>query len=205
MAPNNRIVTVYGRLSYAHLNTPHAPNDQAEPKYSATLLIDKNDTDALKAVNQAITAAVEEGVNRRTFTQPIDPNHTKYPPLRDGDTPNDSGEPRGAEFAGHYFIAAKNKKQPIVVNANRQPIIDPDDVYSGCYVNMAVEFYAYSTSGNKGISASLIGVQKVKDGDRLGAEPPKAEDVFGVINGAANTGNSPWATPGAEHNNSLGF
>lgn len=200
MAINPRTVTIYGRLSYAHLNTPHAPNAQAEPKYSATLLIDKNDTDTLKAVSQAITAAVEEGVNRRTFNQPIDPNHTKYPPLRDGDTPNDSGEPRGQEFAGHYFIAAKNKNQPIVVDTQRQPIINPDDVYSGCYVNMAVEFYAYSNSGNKGISASLIGVQKVKDGDRLGAEPPKAEDVFGVVN-SNTTSNSPWSTPGAN----LGF
>ena len=75
----------------------------------------------------------------------------------------------------------------MVVNAQRQPIIDPDDVYSGCYVNMAVEFYAYSNSGNKGIGASLIGVQKVKDGDRLGGEPPKAEDVFGVVGGQTPT------------------
>lgn len=200
MAINPRTITIYGRLSYAHLNTPHAPNDQAEPKYSATLLINKTNTDALQAINTAIKAAVDDGVNRRTFNQPIDPNHTKYPPLRDGDTPNDSGEPRGQEFAGHYFIAAKNKKQPIVVDTQRQPIIDPDEVYSGCYVNMAVEFYAYSNSGNKGISASLIGVQKVKDGDRLGAEPPKAEDVFGVVN-SNNTSNSPWSTPGAD----LGF
>lgn len=187
MALSPRTVTVYGRLSYAHLNEPHAPNDQAEPKYSASLLVEKTDTDAIKAINAAIKAAVDEGVTRRTFTQPIDPAHTKYPPLRDGDQPNDSGEPRGEEFQGHWFIAAKNKKQPMVVNAQRQPVIDPDDVYSGCYVNMAVEFYAYSNSGNKGIGASLIGVQKVKDGDRLGGEPPKAEEVFGVVGGQTPT------------------
>ena len=205
MAINQRTVTIYGRLSYAHLNTPHAPNDQAEPKYSATLLIDKTNTDAINAVNQAITAAVDDGVTRRVFNQPIDPTHTKYPPLRDGDAPNDSGEPRGQEFAGHYFIAAKNKKQPIVVNAQRQKIIDPDEVYSGCYVNMAIEFYGYSNSGNKGIAANLIGVQKVKDGERLGVEPPKAEDVFGVVNGNNATGtDSPWSTPGADTQN-LGF
>ena len=182
MALSPRTVTVYGRLSYAHLNTPHAPNEQAEPKYSATLLVEKTNTQAIEAIQAAIKAAVDDGVTRRIFTQAIDPTHTKYPPLRDGDTPNDSGEARGEEFQGHWFIAAKNKNQPIVVNAQRQPVIDPDDVYSGCYVNMAVEFYAYSNSGNKGISASLIGVQKVKDGDRLGGEPPKAEDVFGIVN-----------------------
>ncbi|WP_312099035.1 DUF2815 family protein [Corynebacterium dentalis] len=190
MSLSPRVVTVYGRLSYAHLNTPHAPNDQAEAKYSATLLIDKNDHEAISAVTAAIKAAVDDGVSRNTFTQPIDPTHTKYPPLRDGDAPNDSGEPRGQEFAGHAFIAAKNKKQPMVVNAQRQPVLDPDEVYSGCYVNMAVEFYAYSNSGNKGIGASLIGVQKVKDGDRLGGEPPKAEDVFSAI------GNQPASSGG---------
>lgn len=188
MALTNRDVTAYGRLSYAHLFTPHAPNEQAAPKYSATLLIPKSDTATLQRIQAAIQAAVQDGVDRKVFKQAIDPAHTKYPPLRDGDLPNDSGEPRGPEFAGHYFIAAKApvKRKPFVVDGNVQPIIDETEIYSGAYVNMAVQFFAYENSGNKGVSASLVGVQKVKDGERLGGPLTEAEDVFSALgNGGA--------------------
>lgn len=203
MALSNRDVTIYGRLSYAHLFTPHAANEQAEPKYSATLLIPKSDTETIQRAQAAIQAAVQDAVERGTFKQPIDPAHTKYPPLRDGDLPNDSGEPRGPEFAGHWFIAAKasTKRKPFVVDGNRNLILDESEVYSGCYVNIAVQFYGYSNSGNKGISASLIGVQKVKDGERLGGPALEAEDVFGVIGNPAPT--QAQQSAGAQPN--LGF
>lgn len=183
MAKSNRDVTAAGRLSYPNLFTPRAANDQAAPKYSATLLISKTDTATIQRVQAAIDAAVQDGVERHVFKQPIDPAHSKYPPLRDGDLPNDSGEPRGPEFAGHWFIAAKagTQRKPFVVDQQLQPIIDENDIYAGCYVNMAVQFFAYENSGNKGISAALVGVQFAKDGERLGGPALEAEDVFGVI------------------------
>lgn len=185
MATSNRDVTVHGRLSFAHLFTPQAPNEQAEPKYSATILIPKTDTDTIQRIQAAIQAAVQDGVERRVFKQPIDPTMTKYPPLRDGDSMTDSGEPRGPEFAGHYFIAAKApaKRRPFVVDGQLQPIIDENEIYSGAYCNFAIQFYAYENSGNKGISASLVGVQKVKDGERLGGPALEATDVFSALGG----------------------
>lgn len=185
MATTNRDVTIYGRLSFAHLFTPQAPNDQAEPKYSATILIPKTDTETIARVQAAIQAAVTDAVDRRTFKQPIDPAHTKYPPLRDGDSLTDSGEARGPEFAGHYFIAAKasTKRKPFVVDGALQPIIDESEIYSGAYCNFAIQFYGYENSGNKGISASLIGVQKAKDGERLGGPALEATDVFSTLGG----------------------
>lgn len=184
MAKTNRDVTAAGRLSYPNLFTPRQANEQAAPKYSATLLIPKTDTATIARVQAAIDAAVQDGVDRRVFKTAIDPAQSKYPPLRDGDKPNDSGEPRGPEFAGHWFISAKagTQRKPFVVDQQLQPIIDENDIYAGCYVNMAIQFYAYENSGNKGISAALVGVQFAKDGDRLGGPALEAEDVFGVIN-----------------------
>lgn len=191
MATTNRDVTVFGRLSFAHLFSPQAPNENAEPKYSATILIPKTDTDTITRVQAAIQAAVTDAVDRRTFKQPIDPAMTKYPPLRDGDSMTDSGEPRGPEFAGHWFIAAKasTKRKPFVVDGSLQPIIDESEIYSGAYCNFAIQFFGYENSGNKGISASLIGVQKVKDGERLGGPALEAADVFSALGGQVpNTG-----------------
>lgn len=189
MAKSNRDVTAAGRLSYPNLFTPRQANEQAAPKYSATLLIPKSDTTTVARVQAAIDAAVQDGVDRRVFKTAIDPAQSKFPPLRDGDKPNDSGEPRGPEFAGHWFISAKagTQRKPFVVDQQLQPIIDENDIYAGCYVNMAVQFFAYENSGNKGISAALVGVQFAKDGDRLGGPALEAEDVFGVIGGTDTT------------------
>ena len=104
---SNRAVKAKGRLSYPNLFTARAINDQGAPKYSATLLIPKSDTATVERVQAAIDAAVKDGVDRRIFKGAVDPSRSKYPPLRDGDSPKDDGTPRGDEFAGHWFIAAK--------------------------------------------------------------------------------------------------
>lgn len=194
---SNRAVKAKGRLSYPNLFTPRAINDQGDPKYSATLLIPKSDTDTVARVQAAIDAAVQDGVDRRIFKGAVDPSRSKYPPLRDGDSPKDDGTPRGDEFAGHWFISAKapgNKPRPSVVDANVQPVMDESEIYAGCYVNMFVEFYAYENSGNKGIAASLRGVQFVEDGERLGGEPLEAEDMFSALPGgtAASSNDDDW-------------
>ena len=197
MAISDRNVTVYGRLSYPDLFIPRAVAEDSDvKKYGATILIPKTDTDTIQRVQAAVQAAVTHGVDTGKFKQPIDPNHTKYPPLRDGDAPNANGEPRGPEFAGHWFIAAKasESKPPMVVDGQRQPIIDQTEVYAGCYVNVAVEFFPYShNTGGKGISCSLIGVQKAKDGEPLGCGKVEVDDVFGIV---PNTETPPAAPTG---------
>ena len=55
------------------------------------------------------------------------------------------------------------KKQNIIENLE-----DEEEMYSGCYVYASVNFYAYNTSGNKGIAAGLNNVLKVADGEPLG-------------------------------------
>ena len=70
--------------------------------------------------------------------------------------------------------------------------MDESEIYAGCYVNMFVEFYAYENSGNKGIAASLRGVQFVRDGERLGGEPLEAEDMFSVVGGGTAASSDDW-------------
>ena len=95
-------------------------------------------------------------------------------PVRDGDDPGDAGALSNAEqLQGHYFVNANNKfRQPHIIGAMGKPV-DPailtlDDVYSGAWYRVMLEFWYYDTAGNKGISTSLTAVMKVKDGDNLG-------------------------------------
>ena len=202
MALNNRTVVVQGRLSYAHLAKPHAPNDQAEPKYSVSVLIPKTDPN-IAAINTAIDAALQDGVTRGIWSTKPDSAAFRYPPLRDGDAPTDSGESRGQEYAGHAFISAKNKRPVFLRDAqnNEIPVMLADqELYSGCYANVALEFFAYSNSGNKGVTASLLGVQKVRDGEKLGEAGPSADDLFGAAPAAQPTGGfgQPAQAPAAQ-------
>jgi hypothetical protein len=55
-------------------------------------------------------------------------------------------------------------------------IIDPNEVYSGCYGRVSVTLYPYNTNGSKGIAYGLQNVQKLTDGDRLGGSSSAAAD-----------------------------
>ena len=57
------------------------------------------------------------------------------------------------------------------------PIMDREEVYSGCYCRFSVNFYPFSASGNNGVAVGLNNVQKVGDGERL-AGRSRAEDDF---------------------------
>ena len=46
-------------------------------------------------------------------------------------------------------------------------VTDPMMVYSGCYCNVSVNFYAFNANGNRGVAAGLGNIQFVKDGERL--------------------------------------
>jgi hypothetical protein len=46
-------------------------------------------------------------------------------------------------------------------------IADPNEIYSGCYVQAVLNLYAYNKNGNSGIGASLLGIRKIKDGEPL--------------------------------------
>ena len=107
--------------------------------------------------------------------------------VHDGDGPRPSdGQPFGPECKGHWVFTASCKadRPPFVVDAQVQKIINPADVYSGCYGNANVTFYAYNQAGKKGIGCGLNGIQKTRDGDPL-VSRVTAEEAFSAVAPAA--------------------
>lgn len=171
---DTKVITGTVRLSYAHVWEPKAIQDGQDEKYSACLLIPKSDTKTIENINRAIEAAKQAGISK--FGGQI-PKRLKTP-LRDGDT----DETRGGDedCAGCYFLNASAKTRPGIVDRNRQPILDSEEVYSGCYAIVSVNFYAFNTNGNKGIACGLNHIMKVRDGEYLGGRS-RAEDDFADI------------------------
>lgn len=166
-----KVITGKVRLSYAHLFEPYGMDGQ-EPKFSTAILIPKSDTETLKAIKEAVELAKKNGASK--FGGKI-PANLKTP-LRDGD----EERPDDEVYAGCYFLNASSKNRPGVVDQNVQPVMDANEVYSGCYARVSINFYAFNASGNKGIAAGLGNVQKLADGEPLGGFT-RAEDDFDSV------------------------
>ena len=161
---STKVVTGKVRFSFCHVWEPQA-NPGQEPKYSVTLLIPKSDKATLDRIQAAITEAADSYRQRNgSASLPARPNTT----LHDGDGVRDSGDPYGPECKGCMVITVSSKVAPVVVDRDRNPIIDTAEVYSGCYGRAAINFYGYNSNGKKGISAGLLSVQKLADGEPFG-------------------------------------
>ena len=156
------------RLSYFHGWEPTSITGGPE-RYSVSVLIPKDDKETVKAINDAVDAAIEEGIAKFGGKKP---NKAAIKlPLRDGDT-----EREDEAYAGHWFINANSKTAPQIVDKAVKPILDRDEVYSGCYARVSLNFYAFNSNGNKGIACGLGNIQKIRDGEPLGGRSSATDD-----------------------------
>jgi hypothetical protein len=144
------------------------------PKYSVSLIIPKSDTKTIEKIKAAIQAAYEEGQSKlKGNGKSVPALSVLKTPLRDGD----AERPDDEAYADSYFINANSGTAPGIVDADRQPILDRSEVYSGVYGRASINFYAFNSNGNKGIACGLNNLQKIKDGEPLGGKS-RAEDDF---------------------------
>ena len=176
-AASTHVVTGPVRLSYCNLVTPRAAQPGAEEKYSVTVLVPKADITTKAKIDNAIEAATQLGVSKKWNGQrpPMVPN-----PVYDGDgTRPSDGMPFGEECHGHWVFTASSSTKPRIVDANLNDIMDNNQIYSGMYGRVAVDFYPYYNANKRGIGCGLVNVQKLSDGEPLGGSRTSAEDDFG--------------------------
>lgn len=160
------------RLTFPVLFEPKQVNGQGEAKFSAAFLIPKN-SPQIEAIKKAMgeAATAKWGAKAGDVLKQLMAADKLC--LHDGDAKSDYDG-----YAGSYFINASNKIRPTVVGQQREDLHAADGKpYSGCYVNAIVEFWAQDNQFGKRVNASLLGVQFVKDGERLaGGGVASAED-----------------------------
>lgn len=173
---NNPMKVITGpdtRWSYANVWTPKSING-GTPKYSVSLIIPKSDTVTIKKIEAAIEAAYKEGEAKlKGNGRSVPALSVLKTPLRDGD----AERPDDEAYANAYFVNANSTTAPGIVDADRQPILDTSEVYSGVYGRASINFYAFNSNGNKGIACGLNNLQKIRDGEPLGGKS-RAEDDF---------------------------
>ena len=169
-------VTVKAVLSYVQVFEPYRdpkkPDDK--PKYKCLLLIDKSDKASVTKIERAIKAVEAKMITEKYAG--------KAPKKAIPNTFNDGDEDKESEeYEDRHYINVWKYNKPTVVDRKLRPITDPEDLYSGCVANVAIDFYYYWGDESKGITASLEAIQKIGDGEPLGASRVKAEDVFNEI------------------------
>lgn len=75
------------------------------------------------------------------------------------------------------------------MDADRQPILERSEVYSGVYGRASINLYAFNSNGNKGIACGLNNLQKIRDGEPLGCKS-RAEDDFATADDEDDFANS---------------
>lgn len=145
------------RLSFPSLFRK-AQFNGVETKYEATLLLNKKEhSSTIEQIQAAIKAKIANDLKGAKLA-------ADKICLRDGDEVEYEG------YEGHMSLKAANKKRPLVLNKDKSPLTEDDNViYGGCYVNAIVELWAQNNEYGKRINANLLGVQFVRDGESFGA------------------------------------
>lgn len=172
------------RLSFFHGWEAKAVKGSTKAVFSTQVLIDINDKKNLEAVEQAIAEAREEG---KAKLEGVKPNKQRNP-LYDGE----EEFPGDDTYKGMKYINASNTRQPEIVkkkNGKTEPILDEEEMYSGVWAFVHVNFFAYNNVGT-GIGCSLQSICKVKNGPRLDSRI-SAEKAFEGVNFETDDDNAP--------------
>lgn len=164
--PTKVITGVRTRWSYANVWDPKSIAG-GTPKYSVSLIVPKDDEQTVTKIKEAIKAAYEEGQSKLKGSAKVCPAlEAIKSPLRDGDLER----PGDDAYKNAYFINANSPSAPGIIDANKQPILERSEVYSGVYGRASINFYAFNSNGNRGIACGLNNLQKIKDGEPLGGK-----------------------------------
>lgn len=158
-------------------------NNQGEAKFSCTGLLPR-DHPQLAAISAAVQAVAIAKWGAKVTEVLTALKAGDRLPLHDGDAKN-----QYQGYAGNYFINASNKMRPLVIGPARENLTAADGKpYSGSYGNMIVQFWAQDNQYGKRINASLLGVQFIRDGERLaGGGVAAADDFEAIPQGAQET------------------
>ncbi|CDH07893.1 putative protein p50 [Xenorhabdus bovienii str. oregonense] len=156
-------------------------NGQGDYKFRSAFLMPKERKDLMAEIEAAILKVATDkwGAKAEGIIKSIRGNNMRFN-FRDGDD-----KPDYDGYAGCMYISASNKARPLVIDRDRTPLTAQDGrPYSGCYVNATIDIFAYDNNG-KGISATLLGVQFLRDGDAFtGGGVASVDDFDDLSEGA---------------------
>lgn len=183
------------RVSFANgLFVASSASPEAKKKYGADFIMDEKTKvfavvegkKVAKPIKWCELEAAKVGwkANAQRMLDGLEPSKKA---LRDGSTRlNKAGEVYDG-YDGHWYVTAKSATRPTIVNKDRSPLSEEDGViYSGCRVNVIIEFYCNTMPNKKGVFAGLKAVQFCGDDESFGGGSPASADEFDDVSEGAD-------------------
>ena len=172
--------TPIGILSFPNLFSPRPRAPGGEPVYQCSLLFDQNAQ--RDPAYQALRAAVAECIDA-TWGAGKSKDVAFVAGLRLPFRSTQEKQYKGYDIPGGKFISPWTKSRPGLVDAHRNEITTPEDIWAGQAARATVSVFSYATSGNKGVSFGLNNLQICRtDGERLDGRA-LAKDEFDDFGG----------------------
>lgn len=158
-----KIVTPEARLSFPSLFVPTAYKGKGDPKYQATLLFPRGETDMKELVRLYEHAIFDRFPGSRP--------ESIVSPFKNGDERTYDG------YAGMIAVTAKQTKQPRIVDEDREPVTSESVMYAGCYVRAVLTSFVYESGEAFGVGFTLLAIQKLREGEKFGGDPLEGLDA----------------------------
>ncbi len=203
--PQGQLVFVPVRLGRAWLTTPYKGKPDRngkipDPKFRVELIV-PFDHPQLAEIKLKQRAAAEKKFGSEAQQKLLIAETQDKLAIHKGDVTR-AGQ---AEYAGALYLTASNKEQPTIVatdvtglqmaNRGSPNVLLPSHArwpYAGSYVCAHLDFFAYQNEGT-GISAGILGVQFVRDGQKLQGAFVSTGSEFGLA--PADADGAPPAAP----------
>ena len=164
-ADSTRFLSPLGRMAFQHLLEPDT-KDNGDKKYEVTLLFPP-DAD-LSDIKAKLYRAGDDFFKKKEWP-------------RGARTPQDViGDCEDKDYTGYkpgwHYIKFSSKDMPGIVDARKQEVLDPREVYNGRWARVSGSCYAYDNK-SKGVACALNNVQLLQNDDTFSGRP-RAEDEF---------------------------
>jgi len=176
MAAAAKVMTPVFRVSFPHLDEPHAMEAKNTPKFSVGAIWDPATfTEADKAKWAAMGKLIDDAsllVHKKKATD-LPKNYKQA--IRDGEEKGDL-EGYGAD---KKFANLSSQMRPGVIDRDGLPIPVADlkeTIFPGCYARATVTSYAYNKGGGLGVALGLQNLQFVRKGARIDSRSDASED-----------------------------
>lgn len=146
-------------------------------KFGACIMLPL-DHPQLDQVQKEIDRKIALGIEQGKFTQANTKSAAFKKCMRDGNEEMEA-EDRPAHYKDHKFFNANNKDQPGIVGPDTMPLMDRDQLFSGCFCNVDVNFYPFNNE-SKGVGAGLNNIMLTKQGERLDGRQDAATAFAGL-------------------------
>lgn len=174
--------------SYVTLDKPKLVKGSTKELYSVMALLPAGFD--LGPMKKAALAAIEEKPWGKGKSAAV-AGHPKFKkPWKDqAEMVDNDGELRAGMTAGQHFVNFSNVLRPMLLDESATELLSAEKLYSGAQYRAKVECYAWEhETGGRGVTFSLLGIQKIGDGPRLGGTGARASTSdFEPVAGSGKT------------------